>query len=265
VWNPGDMDLPTRPFTGIPVVAAGNRDVINHLAELAQAPPPGGCDVHLLESNGLATAEVNQQFEDLLRRSCMVLPDGRWLELLTKKSAAPLTQFRGEDLFRELCEAGLGFSLRHFFVGSTNEKLERLFAQLRSSYPGIDIAGQWAPPFRELTEDEQRDLNSMIGDARAQVIWIGISTPRQDFEAARLAKSLGVVVIAVGAAFEFVSGDKSVAPRWMTSWGIEWLFRLASEPRRLAKRYLIGNLLFLWRFVRFWGADRASLRQISRR
>lgn len=259
------MELPTRPFTGIPVVVAGHSDIIEHLVTVAQAPQTGGCDVHLLESNGLATAEVNKQFAELLRRSCMVLPDGRWLELLTKRSGAPLTQFRGEDLFRELCKAGVGCGLRHFFVGSTDEKLERLTLQLRSSYPGINIVGQWAPPFRELTDDEQRDLKSMISDTRAQVVWIGISTPKQDFEAARLAKSLGVVVIAVGAAFEFVSGDKSVAPRWMTSWGIEWLFRLVSEPRRLAKRYLVGNFLFLWRFARFWGADRASLRQIPPR
>lgn len=251
ICQPGCMDLPRRVFTGIPVVAASNREVVEQIISTALTSPSAGCDVHLLEANGLAIAETDPYFEKLLVDSCMVLPDGRWIEILTKKSSLPLIQFRGEDLFRALLDEGRASGLRHFFVGATEEKLQQLFDVLENVYPGVKVAGHWVPPFRNLTLDEETLLSEKIVESQAHIVWLGISTPKQDREVARVARSSAKVAIAVGAAFEFVSGHKKTAPRWMTRLGIEWLYRMLSEPRRLAKRYVVGTYLFAKRVFRF--------------
>jgi len=239
------------------VTYANRNQVTTWLLEKAQLGE--GCDVHLLESNGIATAQRDPAFAHLLESACLVIPDGRWLELLTKNSLRPLHQLRGEDLFRALCDRGREFGLRHYFVGSTPEKIQRLASALGELYPGLLVVGSYCPPFRPLTKEESTALTKNIANTRPNIVWMGISTPRQDFEARRLAQECGVVVIAVGAAFEFVSGDKKKAPAWMSRLGVEWLFRLLSEPRRLAKRYVVGNVLFLWRFLRFLRRDTEAL------
>jgi N-acetylglucosaminyldiphosphoundecaprenol N-acetyl-beta-D-mannosaminyltransferase len=252
------MHLGTRRFAGIPVTAGIPHDVTQWLLTRAQLGV--ACDVHLLESNGVATAERDEYLFELLCGACLVVPDGRWLEIFTRKSLAPLHQFRGEDLFRSLCDLGRNHRIRHFFVGSTEEKLFSLTTELESLYPGIEIVGSYCPPFRELNTGERESLSTMIFAAQPHIVWLGISTPRQDYEAKRIATENTVMTVAVGAAFEFVSGDKKRAPAWMSRLGMEWLFRLLSEPRRLAKRYLVGNIIFLWRVLRHWRSDNEAIR-----
>jgi len=251
-----------RHFAGISVAASSNDEVVDLILE--KALNSEACDVHLLESNGVATAERNREFATLLNDACVVLPDGRWLEILTRGSSLPLMQFRGEDLFRTICDRGREQGLRHYFVGSTQEKIDRLTLALSSLFPGIVMVGEFCPPFRPLNDSESAELSADIRAAKPHIVWLGISTPRQDFEGFRLAREHNLVTVAVGAAFEFVSGDKKKAPPWMTRLGIEWLFRLFSEPRRLAKRYLVGNVVFLWRVLRFSRLDKAEMRSGSR-
>ena len=237
------------------MVSARPSAVVTLLMETALSSDSQGCDVHLLELNGVAVAERERAFENLLKDAGLVLPDGRWLELLTARTSAPLHQFRGEDLLKNLCDRGRTRGLRHFFVGTTREHLESLIEQLEKLYPGILAVGRFAPPFRDMTDGELGNLTSEITASKAHIVWIGMSTPRQDYVAQSLANSSGTVVIAVGAAFDFVSGAKHAAPQWMTRWGIEWFFRLASEPGRLWKRYLVGGVLFGRRVFRFRNID----------
>lgn len=245
------MDLPRRAFTGIPVVAASKAEVSEVIISKAIDSSSTGCDVHLLEANGLSVAETTPDFERLLKSAGMVIPDGRWLELLTSRSAQPLTQFRGEGLFRTLLQEGKKHHIRHFFVGATEEKLQKLFRELEQQYPGVAVAGHWVPPFRDLTPEEQDELDYLVTQSQAHIVWLGISTPRQDWEAFRLARNTKKVVIAVGAAFEFVSRDKKTAPRWASRLGVEWLYRMLSEPRRLGRRYVVGTFLFAKRVSRY--------------
>lgn len=253
------MNLPRRTFTGIPVVAASKTEICEAIVAEALDVSSKGCDIHLLEANGLSVAETTPDFERLLIAARMVLPDGRWLELLTRRSARPLTQFRGEDLFRTLLEDGKKHHLRHFFVGATEEKLQRLFRVLELQYPGVTVAGHWVPPYRDLTPDEQDELDHLVTHSEAHIVWLGISTPRQDWEAFRLASNTKKVVIAVGAAFEFVSGDKKTAPKWASRLGVEWLYRMLSEPRRLGRRYVVGTVLFATRVFRYRREDVLAL------
>lgn len=140
---------------------------------------------------------------------------------------------------------GRSLGLRHFLLGNTDEVLASLRAELERRYPGVSIVGTHRSYFRPLTDDELAAQDADIVAADPDIIWVGLGTPLQDVETRRIAEHLGKVAIGVGVAFDFIAGTKPVAPEWMTRVGLEWVFRLASEPRRLWKRYLIGNFVFL--------------------
>jgi N-acetylglucosaminyldiphosphoundecaprenol N-acetyl-beta-D-mannosaminyltransferase len=157
----------------------------------------------------------------------------------------------GPDLMLALCEQGLAEGWRHYFYGATDDVLADLAARLTGRFPSLQIAGAWAPPFRPLTPDEEVDVIARINGARADLVWVGIGTPKQDFWMAHFRSRLEApVLIAVGAAFNFHAGHVPQAPRWMMAAGLEWLFRLAMEPRRLWRRYVIGIPRFIWLVAR---------------
>jgi N-acetylglucosaminyldiphosphoundecaprenol N-acetyl-beta-D-mannosaminyltransferase len=135
---------------------------------------------------------------------------------------------------------------RHFFYGSTAQVLERLAIQLRADYPGLNICGFFSPPFRELTTEEKHQHYRMISLARPDFIWVGLGAPKQELWMAEAFESLRPsVLLGVGAAFDFHAQVVSRAPGAMRAMGLEWLFRLMSQPRRLWRRYLVTNSLFL--------------------
>lgn len=174
------------------------------------------------------------------------LPDGGPLSsMLARTSEVACQQVRGPGLFENCLDRGREHGLRHFFLGGSQEALEQLIAQVEFRFPGCDIAGSWSPPFRPLSPAELEWQDLMIDGSGAHIVWVGLGTPKQDVEALRLVGSVGVTTAAVGAAFDFTAGTKVVAPLWMQASHLEWLFRLATEPRRLWKRYLFGNVQFL--------------------
>jgi len=127
---------------------------------------------------------------------------------------------------------------------------ERLEARLQERIPGLIVAGTFTPPFRDLSEGEEREMLDRIAAARPDIVWVGLSTPKQERWMARYVGRLGVpVLIGVGAAFDFHAGLKKQAPRWIQRSGFEWLFRLSAEPRRLWRRYLSNNPRFVWRYL----------------
>ncbi|MDQ1708728.1 MAG: N-acetylglucosaminyldiphosphoundecaprenol N-acetyl-beta-D-mannosaminyltransferase [Frankiaceae bacterium] len=152
----------------------------------------------------------------------------------------------GPDLFLDTMRAGVARGIRHYLYGSTQEVLDKMVTRLPGLVPGVDIVGAEAPPFRELTAAERADVVGRVRAAGADLVWVGLGTPKQDEFVASMRDSLGVPLVAVGAAFDFVAETKPMAPRWMQNSGLEWAFRLASEPRRLWKRYLVGNTLFAY-------------------
>ncbi|MEX2150340.1 MAG: WecB/TagA/CpsF family glycosyltransferase [Steroidobacteraceae bacterium] len=135
---------------------------------------------------------------------------------------------------------------RHFFYGSTTEVLERLSTQLRDDFPGLNICGSFSPPFRELTAHEKQQHYKLIAVARPDFIWVGLGAPKQELWMAGACESLRPsVLLGVGAAFDLHAQVVSRAPVAMRAMGLEWLFRLMSQPRRLWRRYLVTNSLFL--------------------
>jgi N-acetylglucosaminyldiphosphoundecaprenol N-acetyl-beta-D-mannosaminyltransferase len=136
--------------------------------------------------------------------------------------------------------------LRHYLYGSTPATVAKLAESLRVRLPGVDIVAAESPPFRPLTEAEEHDLISRVRDLRPDIFWVGLGTPKQDWFVGEYTARLQTTVVPVGAAFDFWSGTKPVAPALVRRYGMEWAYRLVTEPRRLWKRYLIGNPLFVY-------------------
>ena len=206
-----------------------------------------GQHIHLANAYSVALADGSASYREVLSAPAINFPDGRpigWISAL-KGHSPHLGQVRGPRLFLDVFDQGRSHGIKHFLLGSTQEVLTSLELQLRNQFVGVDIVGVESPHFRVHTERELHDRDERIRESGAQIVWVGLGTPKQDVEAQRLAAHLPVVAIGIGAAFDFAAGTTPEAPLWMTFVGLEWFFRLAREPRRLWKRYLFGNLRFL--------------------
>jgi len=198
---------------------------------------------------------MESQWDDRLRQvhntADLVTPDGMSLVWLCKlKGERAVERVYGPDLMLALCGRSSNPGYRHFFYGASPEVLEALRARLCTRYPGLEVVGTYSPPFRSLTSQEDTDVVQRITQAQPDIVWVGLSTPKQEQWMADHVGRLGTaVLIGVGAAFDFHAGVKRQAPRWMQRNGLEWLFRLLSEPRRLWRRYLVNIPLFGWYLV----------------
>ena len=206
-----------------------------------------GHHVHLLNAYSIALANNDQEYRNAIADGAINLPDGLpvcWVSRL-RRDRQPLTQVRGVAFFLRTFEIGQSYGIKHFLLGSTPETLLALERNLLHLYPEAKIAGSISPPFRALTSKEVEDQDEAILRSGAHIVWVGLGTPKQDFEAARLAASIPVTAAAVGAAFDFVAGTVKEAPPFISKLGFEWLYRLVKEPRRLWRRYIFGNARFL--------------------
>lgn len=191
------------------------------------------------------------QRDDPLRRihnaAALVTPDGMPLVWLSKwHGFVSADRVYGPDLMLALCAHGLARGYRHFFYGGAPGVVEKLVKRLSESFPGLHIVGAITPPFSNLPPAQDAEVIGQINDVRPDIVWVGLSTPKQERWMADHASRLNApVLIGVGAAFDFNAGTKRQAPRWIQRSGLEWLFRLLSEPRRLGKRYLLNNPAFI--------------------
>ena len=205
-----------------------------------------GVALHLCNAWTLAYGLKDPAHADRVDSGDLNLPDGMPLVWLGKRFGLPITnRVYGPDLMSQILDQGRSSGLRHYLYGTTEETLSQLQERLETRFPGAQIVGSEAPPFRPSTRIEEQSLAARIRESQADVVWIGLGTPQQDELVHRLRPEVPAVLIPVGAAFDFLAGNKSQAPKWMQQRGLEWLFRLCSEPKRLWRRYLIGNLVFV--------------------
>lgn len=209
-----------------------------------------GGHIHLLNAYSVVLAQKEGQYRESLKGGAINFPDGRPLQSLTRHWPIPLFQVRGPQLFEDVLEGGQQVGLKHYLLGGSPQVLEALERTIKHRYPRAVIAGSYSPPFRPMRAVEYRSQDAQIMASGAQIVWVGLGTPKQDVEAARLATVLSCTIVAVGAAFDFTAGAKTLAPRWLRVLGLEWLHRFASEPKRLWRRYLLGNPRFLWIYAR---------------
>ena len=169
----------------------------------------------------------------------LVTPDGMPLVWMSRWLGFDRTRrVYGPDLMRTLTALSVSRGYRHFYYGGDHGVADRLKQTLIRSHPGLQVVGTLTPPFRPLSPEEDDAVIAQINAAKPDIVWVGLSTPKQEFwMAAHVGRLDAPVLIGVGAAFDFLAGIKKQAPRWMRRSGLEWLFRLLQEPRRLWRRY----------------------------
>jgi len=201
--------------------------------------------------HGVMEAQTDPAFRDILNRAFLGTPDGMpmvWLGRL--HGHREMGRVYGPDLLLEVCAWSEKSGCRHFFYGGGPGVAEALRDKLSARFPGLQVAGCYTPPFRPLNPEEKQELEAMVRAVRPDILWVGLSTPKQEKFMAQFLPKLDVtLMIGIGAAFDFHAGRVRQAPRWMQRAGLEWLFRLACEPRRLGRRYLRNNPLFAWKIA----------------
>lgn len=177
--------------------------------------------------------------------AAMVTPDGMPLVLIGKLRGYPVERVCGPDLMDLMMERSVASGLKHYFYGGKEGVADALAGRFRSKYPGLEIVGTKCPPFRELSDNERAKILAEIRASGADIVWVGLSSPKQDVWMWENHADLPQTLIGVGAAFDFHTGEVKRAPIWMQKSGLEWLHRLVSEPKRLWRRYLILAPKFL--------------------
>jgi N-acetylglucosaminyldiphosphoundecaprenol N-acetyl-beta-D-mannosaminyltransferase len=195
--------------------------------------------------NNVMEAYDSGEFGRIMNQADLVTPDGMplvWgLNLLGARDA---TRVYGPLLTPAVLGAAARDRMPVAFYGGSAGVLRKLVAVVQHRFPGLEVAYALAPPFRPLAEAEDERIVREIGDSGARILFVGLSTPKQERWMAAHRGRLPAVMLSVGAAFDFLAGAKRQAPRWMQNHGLEWLFRLACEPRRLGRRYLKHNPRF---------------------
>lgn len=190
--------------------------------------------------HGIAESRNDSDFRQALDAADLVVPDGMPLVWLARWHRHPLKRrVYGPELMETFCRE-TGPTYRHFFYGGGPGTAERLAESLRERY-GIVVAGTFCPPFRPLAEDERENVTTLIQAAEPHILWVGLSTPKQEKWMLQNRETMPVpVMLGVGAAFDVNCGRTRQAPRWMREHGLEWFFRLSTEPKRLWRRYLVA-------------------------
>jgi N-acetylglucosaminyldiphosphoundecaprenol N-acetyl-beta-D-mannosaminyltransferase len=197
--------------------------------------------------HGVMEAQDDENFRAILNNALLTTPDGMPMVWMGKlQGQASITRVYGPDLMLNLCEHSCAENFSHFFYGGVAGVADELARQLAQRFPGLNIAATYSPPFRPLNPDELAELQKRVEAALPDFFWVGLSTPKQERFMAEHLDLLPQtkIMIGVGAAFDLLTGRVKQAPPWMQRSGLEWLFRLSQEPRRLGKRYLINNPRF---------------------
>jgi N-acetylglucosaminyldiphosphoundecaprenol N-acetyl-beta-D-mannosaminyltransferase len=201
--------------------------------------------------HGVSEAQANPKLKEVVNQAFLNTPDGMPMVWLGRLLADPAVgRVYGPDTLEMMMEATRDGSFTHYFYGGRPGVAEELRQNLEARFPGVRIVGTYCPPFRPLNAEEKESLIAEVARLRPDMIWVGIGTPKQDFFMAEYLPQLDTTLMfGVGAAFDFFSGRVRQAPRWMQRSGLEWFFRLLSDPVRLARRYLVNNPLFLLRIA----------------
>ena len=201
--------------------------------------------------HGIMEAQRDDELREILNASYMTTPDGMPTVWVGRAQGLAISRVYGPDLMLEVCMAGVATGVRHFLYGGGDGVAELLRQRLVERIPGLAIVGTFTPPFRPLNSGEETVLASTIAAAQPDIVWVGLSTPKQERFMARYHDRLECsLMIGVGAAFDMHSGRTRQAPKWMQRSGLEWVFRLVTEPRRLWKRYLFNNPAFIYQLAR---------------
>lgn len=252
VW-PANVDL-----FGLPLTPTTYQEATTAILDAAQLRLPKLVSCHAVHA--VVTMSREKALREMARAFDMITPDGqpvRWaLNLLYDTRLRD--RVYGPDLMLSVCRSAAEQGVSIYLYGGTPEVADQLPKKLREKFPKLQVAGSESPPFRPLSEEEDQHVVERINGSGAGVVFIGLGCPKQDVFAYEHRDRISAVQVCVGAAFDFHAGRKNSAPATMQKWGLEWLFRLCQEPKRLWRRYLVTNTLFLLMLLHAWLARRSA-------
>ncbi len=244
--NPVPFDLCRANVLGVGIHAINPQSAV----EIVRTALVSDCKGYICVTgvHGVMEAQKDLQFRSILNSAFLVTPDGMptvWVGRM--QGHTHMARVFGPDLMLDVCRTSVNWGARHFLYGGADGVAEQLAANLRELFPGINIVGTYTPPFRRLLENEREQLIEIVREATPDIIWVGLSTPKQEkFMAEYLPLLSSKLMIGVGAAFDLHTGRIKDCNQWIKRAGLQWLHRLAQEPRRLWRRYLINNPKFLF-------------------
>lgn len=246
--QPPNSVVPSTDVLGVPISLLSMEDAVATLLNWARRGDSRM--VCIRDVHGVMLAQKDAELMAVHREADMVTADGMPLVWVCKSRGFVVTRVCGPDLVGELARASQAEGMRHYFYGGKEGVAERMAHALKTAFPGIEIAGCFCPPFRALSPTEDAEITNRIAAARPHFVWVGLSTPKQErWMRQHVGRIPGATLIGVGAAFDVYAGEMKRAPKWMQGAGLEWLYRLASEPKRLWRRYLVLAPAFLWKLM----------------
>ncbi len=249
------LAFPSRHVLGMRVDASTYRSAAERIVSWALAgdvSPTASTDPrprYVCVANVHMTMEAfdDPSFRDIVNRADLVTSDGMPLVWMLRRLGLPQAErVYGPTLTLHVCEAAAAAGVPVGFYGGAPEAVEGLKAELARRFPDLDVRYAYSPPFRSLSQEEDVDIVAAIVASGARILFVGLGCPKQERWMAKHAQRLPLVQLGVGAAFDFHAGRVKQAPAWMQDRGLEWLFRLAVEPRRLWRRYLVHNPRFVF-------------------
>lgn len=240
--------IPTCNILGVNIAAIDMEWLVNYLDS----------NIRLLSGDYICVSNVHTTvmvYEDpeylkIQNGGIMAIPDGGPLSSVgQKRGFKNMKRNTGPSLMEEIFKISTEKGYRHYFYGSTDETLEKLYAALRDAYSGIQIAGMYSPPFRPMTEDEDTAIVERINETKPDFVWVGLGAPKQEKWMAAHQGRIEGLMVGVGAGFDYYAGNIKRAPEWMQNRNLEWAYRLLQDPRRLFGRYWHTNTKFIWNAV----------------
>lgn len=237
----------SEEIAGVRVDPVSMEEAVEAVVESARTRLPRGDYVTLTNAYSVVESQRSPELKDAIERSFLSVPDGSPLVwMMRHRGYSSCEKVTGIEYIPPVARAGLEHGLRHFFFGGAPGVAEAAAKKLTELVPGTQIAGTYCPPFDPNGEWDLNEINNLLVTTQANIMWVGVGAPKQELWMAKVSGRIQVpVMLGVGAAFDFLAGTKPAAPRFMSRLGLEWLFRLLSEPRRLWKRYLVGNSKFI--------------------
>lgn len=249
-------DAPRRSVGSLNFTVMSLDRAVDAVVDLGLEARNEGVAIHFANAYNVALAQRESSYRRVLEGGDAVFCDGMPVVWAGRRLHADVanswTRVYGPDVMTGVLNASTQAGPRHYLLGGLPETLAALEVRIRSRWNSALIVGTESPPFGTWSADELVERDERIRESGATLVWVGLGTPKQDWEVHRIARSLPVTALAVGAAFDFLAGTKEQAPVWMQRSGLEWSYRLAHEPTRLAKRYLWGNPMFVASVLRNW-------------
>ncbi len=249
------MGIETFAVLGIPLARITFTEAIQQVNDWVDTGPPGRlvtfANVHMV-----VEAQTDNRLKQLLLHADLNSPDGKPLSWIGKSSYGDrVSQVSGPDFMARFCEQSAQLGQRHYIYGGAPGIAEQAAKNLTTTYPGLRIVGTYSPPFRPLSSSEKAHVCRQINESGAQLVWVCLGCPKQEKWMFEYRNQLSAkVLLGVGQAIDILAGTKDRAPEFLRRAGLEWAYRLVREPRRLWKRYLVTNFLFL-----FWMGRNAIL------